>query len=41
MPVKVLFTAFLLTMGVGYLFAMLYLFFIEVESHAKHGATMV
>jgi hypothetical protein len=41
LPVKVLFTCFLLTIGLGYLFAILYLFLIDVEPHAKHGIGMV
>jgi hypothetical protein len=40
-PVKMLFTVFLLTMGIGYLFAVLYLFLIDVEPHAKKGMGMV
>lgn len=41
LPVRALFTAFLLTMGVGYLFAVLYLFLMDVEPHAKHGVGAV
>src|SRR3989304_2285957 len=41
LPVRVLFSAFLLTMGVGYLFAVLYFFVIDVEPHATHGAGVV
>ncbi len=40
-PVKVLFTCFLLTMGMGYLFAILYLFLIDVEPHTRHGVSTV
>ena len=41
LPVKVLFTCFLVTMGIGYLFAVLYLFFIDIEPHAKRGMGMI
>ncbi|MEW6324635.1 MAG: hypothetical protein AB1515_04545 [Nitrospirota bacterium] len=41
LPVKVLFTCFLLTIGIGYLFAALYLFLIDVEPHARQGMGMV
>jgi len=37
LPVRVLFTCFLLTIGIGYLFAVLYLFLIDVEPHARKG----
>ncbi len=40
-PVKVLFTCFLLTIGIGYILALIYLFLIDVEPHAKHGIGMV
>ena len=40
-PVKVLFTCFLLAIGIGYLFAILYLFLIDVEPHAKKGMGLV
>jgi hypothetical protein len=41
LPVRVLFSCFLLTTGMGYLFAVLYLFLIDVEPHTKHGVGMV
>ncbi|MBI3610504.1 MAG: hypothetical protein HY204_07370 [Nitrospirae bacterium] len=41
LPVRVLFSCFLLTTGMGYLFAVLYLFLIDVEPHAKQGVGMV
>ncbi len=36
-PVKVLFTCLLLTIGVAYLFAILYLYLIEIEPHRSKG----
>jgi hypothetical protein len=41
LPVKVLFTCFLLTIGIGYIFALLNLFLIDVEPHAKQGMGMI
>ncbi|MDC4206606.1 MAG: hypothetical protein MPW14_19900 [Candidatus Manganitrophus sp.] len=41
LPVKVLFTCFLLSIGIGYLMAVLYLFLIEIEPHSKDGTGMV
>lgn len=41
LPIKVLFTCFLLSIGIGYLMAILYLFLIEIEPHAKQGVGMV
>lgn len=41
LPVKVLFTSFLVTVGIGYLFALVYLFLIDVEPHTRHGAGLV
>lgn len=41
LPVKILFTCFLLTMGMGYLLALLYLFLIDVEPHTEHKVGMV
>lgn len=41
LPVKVLFTSFLLTIGVGYLFAILYLFLVDIEPHAKGNMGLV
>lgn len=40
-PIRVLFSAFLITIGIGYLFAIVYLFLIDVEPHAKHGGGLV
>ncbi|TAK08391.1 MAG: hypothetical protein EPO39_04490 [Candidatus Manganitrophaceae bacterium] len=40
-PVKVLFTCFLLSIGIGYLMAVLYLFLIDIEPHSKKGTGMV
>ncbi|MBI4714786.1 MAG: hypothetical protein HY760_02410 [Nitrospirae bacterium] len=37
LPLKVLFTCFLLTIGIGYLFAVFYLFLIDIEPHGKEG----
>lgn len=37
LPVKALFSAYLLTIGTGYLIAVLYLFLIDVEPHRKMG----
>lgn len=41
LPVKVLFSCFLITIGSGYLFAVLYLYLMEVEPHAKEGKGIV
>lgn len=41
LPIKVLFTCFLLTIGLGYLFAVIYLFLIDLEPHSKKGIGMV
>lgn len=41
LPVKVLFTCFLVTIGIGYLFAITYLFLIDVEPHAKKGMSLI
>ncbi|MCS6329531.1 MAG: hypothetical protein H8K06_21020 [Nitrospira sp.] len=38
---KVLASAFLFTIGVAYLFALAYLYLIEVEPHSKHGMGLV
>jgi hypothetical protein len=38
---RVLATCYLLTIGVGYLFALLYLFLIDVEPHSGKGAGLV
>ena len=36
-PVKALFTSFLLTIGAAYIFALAYLYFIDVEPHRESG----
>src|SRR3972149_10111132 len=36
-PVKVLFTAFILTIGVAYIFALMYLYLLDVEPHRDVG----
>lgn len=41
LPLKVLASLFLGTMGLGYLFALAYLYLIEVEPHTKHGMGLV
>lgn len=41
LPLKVLASFFLLTMGVAYLFALAYLYLIDVEPHTKHGMGLV
>jgi len=41
LPLKVLASAFLFTIGVAYLFALAYLYLIEVEPHTKHGMGLV
>ena len=40
-PVRILFTCFLLTIGVGYLTALLYLFLVDVDPHRKMGMNVV
>jgi len=40
-PLKVLASLFLATMGFGYLFALAYLYLIDVEPHTKHGMGLV
>ena len=40
LPLKVLFTCFLLTTGMGYLFAVFYLFLMDIEPHRKSGANL-
>ncbi len=37
LPVKVLFTSFLLTMGIAYIFALLYLYLLDIEPHREMG----
>ena len=41
LPFKVLATFFLLAMGISYLFALTYLYLIDVEPHTKHGMGLV
>ncbi len=41
LPVKVLFTCFLLTIGIGYLSAITYLFLIDIEPHARDNMGIV
>ena len=41
LPLKVLATCFLLTTGIGYLFALAYLYLIELEPHAKDGLSVI
>lgn len=41
LPTRVLFTCFLITIGIGYLFAILYLFLVDIEPHARQGIGMV
>ena len=41
LPLKVLASVFLLTIGVAYLFALVYLYLIDVEPHTKHGMGLV
>ncbi len=40
-PLKVLGTCLLLTIGLGYLFAISYLYLIDIEPHTKHGMGVV
>lgn len=40
-PLKVLATCFLLTMGIGYLFGLAYLYLVDVEPHADQGLSLV
>ena len=41
LPLKVLASFFLLTIGLGYLLAVTYLYLIDLEPHTKHGFGMV
>jgi len=41
LPLKVLATCFLLTIGIGYLFALSYLYVIDIEPHSKQGIELV
>ncbi len=41
LPLRVLASFFLLTIGVGYLFAVAYLYLLDVEPHRKHGMGLV
>ena len=40
-PLKTLFTCLLLTIGIGYLFAITYLYLIEIEPHTEQGHGLV
>ena len=40
-PLKILATCFLLTVGAGYVFALSYLYLIDLEPHTKHGLGVV
>jgi len=40
-PLKLLSSFFLLTIGLGYLFALAYLYLIDIEPHSKHGLGLV
>jgi len=41
LPLKVLATCFLLTIGAGYLFALAYLYLIDLEPHAQPRLSVV
>ena len=41
LPLKVLATCFLFTVGMGYLFALGYLYVIDLEPHTQHGLNIV
>jgi hypothetical protein len=41
LPLKVLVSFFLFTIGIGYLFAVTYLYLLDVEPHRKHGMGLV
>ena len=41
LPLRALFTSFLLLMGIGYLMALSYLFLVDVEPHQKMGMGLV
>jgi len=40
-PMKVLFTCLLLTLGIGYLFAVTYLYLVDIEPHSGQGKGLV
>ncbi|HVS27787.1 MAG TPA: hypothetical protein VHE58_10940 [Burkholderiales bacterium] len=40
-PVRVLFTCFLLTIGIGYITALIYLYFVDVAPHLKMGMNII
>jgi hypothetical protein len=40
-PKKALFTSFLLTIGIGYIMALLYLFLVDFDPHLKNGMNVV
>jgi len=41
LPLRVLFTAFLMVIGIGYITALVYLFYVDVEPHALKGQGML
>ena len=41
LPLRVLFTAFLMVIGIGYITALVYLFYVDVEPHASKGQGML
>src|SRR5207249_12072685 len=41
LPLKILASCFLLTIGIGYLFALSYLYLVDVEPHTKQGLGVV
>jgi hypothetical protein len=41
LPLRVLFTAFLMVIGIGYLTALVYLFYVDIEPHASKGQGML
>ncbi|MEO6624678.1 MAG: hypothetical protein ABIN37_07595 [Burkholderiaceae bacterium] len=40
-PMRALFTCFLLTIGIGYLAAVTYMFFVDIQPHQKMGMSVV
>ena len=40
-PLKILFSCYLLTIGVGYILAIFYLFLVDIEPHTRHGLGMI
>lgn len=41
LPVRVLFTCFLVTVGIGYLIALVYLFLVDVDPHRRMGMNLI